>query len=128
MFVRIDKNKNSKNLRCSSPLIFLHLLLHLRMQDALRKGFDNMMKNFSAWDHYSNDGDVCCTDQEAAVAAGHGSSNQSWLVWGASTQGRPCGIYAPNQSAAKHDSQVCCTNAVATYDGTADELLVSFFT
>ena len=26
-------------------------------KDAYRKGFDNMMKNWSAWDHYSNDGE-----------------------------------------------------------------------
>jgi hypothetical protein len=96
-------------------------------KDALRKGFDNMMKNSSAWDLYSNDGDICCTDQAAAAAAGHGSANQSWLVWGASTQGADCGIYAPNHSAAHNDDQVCSTNAIATYDGTADELLASFF-
>ena len=46
--------------------------------NAARMGFGPMEGHPEAWDWNSNDGDVCCS----------GSANGSWLVWGASTQGR----------------------------------------
>jgi len=42
------------------------------------KGFGPMHDCPTCWDLNSNDGDVCCMTEEL---------NESWLVWGASTQG-----------------------------------------
>jgi hypothetical protein len=46
-----------------------------------RKGFGPMHDCPSCWDHNSNDGDLCCLNTPEPL-------NESWLVWGASTQGR----------------------------------------
>lgn len=43
------------------------------------KGFGPMKHHYRLWDWFSNDGDVCCIDPAV---------NGSWVVWGASTQGR----------------------------------------
>ena len=73
----------------------------------------------------NNDGDVCCADQDAAEKSGHGRSPHGWLVWGASTQGAPCGIVRTSDGA-----QTCSTNAVGRFDATAmslPALLASYF-
>lgn len=63
----------------------------------------------------NNDGDVCCGDQAAAEAAGHGASPSGWLVWGVSTQGAHCGL------------PQCSTNAVGQFNTTLEVMLDSFF-
>eukprot|EP01013_Petalomonas_cantuscygni_P023302 TRINITY_DN44719_c0_g1_i1.p1 TRINITY_DN44719_c0_g1~~TRINITY_DN44719_c0_g1_i1.p1 ORF type:complete len:429 (-),score=41.40 TRINITY_DN44719_c0_g1_i1:113-1399(-) len=61
-----------------------------------RKGFyPAMMEHWDAWDWNSNDADVCC-----AEVIGHGAAaNGSYVVWGASTQGKtPLPPVLPNTS------------------------------
>ena len=95
-------------------------------ESATRKGFDAMAApaNWTKWGYANNDGDVCCADQDAAEKHGHGRSPHGWLVWGASTQGRPCGI-------ARADGvQTCQTNAVGRFNASKmslAEMMASFF-
>ena len=61
--------------------------------EAHRKGFydDPQMEGHAErWSYNSNDGDVCCS----------GGSKGAWVVWGASSQGKPC------------EAAHCFTNAV----------------
>ena len=95
--------------------------------DAERKGWTKMAleENWDKWGYDNNDGDVCCADQAAAAKAGHGSSPFGWLVWGASTQGAPCGIQRAD------GQQTCSTNAVGRFvtnaTSTLGGMLASFF-
>lgn len=73
-----------------------------------RKGFAPMEANWTLWDWNSNDGDVCCMSPEA---------NMSWLVWGASTQGRH------PKPPVKHGS----TNAIGTSTMLLPDLLASYY-
>ena len=71
----------------------------------------------------NNDGDVCCADQDAAEMHGHGRSPHGWLVWGASTQGAPCGI-------STEGVQTCSTNAVGRFNASKmslAQMMASFF-
>ena len=78
--------------------------------NAARKRFDLNHNNWQAWDWNSNDADVCCMDD---------SVNGSYIVWGASTQGRP-----PNPPVPKNQS---CVNVVGTSALKLPELLDAFF-
>lgn len=84
---------------------------------AALKGWAEMAApaHWSSWGYDSNDGDVCCGDQAAAARAGHGKSPHGWVIWGASTQGIPCGL--------AH----CSTNAVGRFGGSLGAMLGSFF-
>ena len=86
-------------------------------ESAARKGWAEMAEpmNWPRWGYDNNDGDVCCGDQAAAAAAGHGRSPHGWVIWGASTQGMACGL--------AH----CSTNAVARFNTTLGAMLASFF-
>jgi len=75
---------------------------------ATRKGFIPMENNWTLWDWNSNDGDICC------MAPG---SNMSWLVWGASTQGRK----------PKPPVTHGCTNAIATSTMPLSDLLAAYY-
>lgn len=76
--------------------------------EAHRKGFDTM-SDPADWDWNSNDADVCCHGVDPSVG--------SWLIWGASTQGR-----APKPPATHAQ-----TNVVGFANVTLAELLSSFF-
>ena len=78
--------------------------------EAERKGFGPMHQFPQNWDHNSNDGDVCCLNTPEPY-------NQSWLVWGASTQG---GKPTPPVT---HGS----TNALGHADIPLAELLAGYF-
>ena len=87
------------------------------VEAASRKGWAEMAEkaNWPRWGYDNNDGDVCCGDEAAAAAAGHGTSPHGWVVWGASTQGLSCGL--------AH----CSTNAVGRFNGSLGAMLESFF-
>eukprot|EP00040_Diaphanoeca_grandis_P028184 m.162147 g.162147 ORF g.162147 m.162147 type:complete len:355 (+) comp31264_c0_seq6:521-1585(+) len=77
-------------------------------QDYIRQKFEPMHQNWTLWDWNSNDGDVCCMSPNAT---------ESWLVWGASTQGAP-----PHPPATE-----CCTNAIGHSSMPLPELLKAYF-
>jgi hypothetical protein len=66
-------------------------------------------KNWSSWVRNSNDGDMCCL---------HANVTTSYLVFGASTQGRAAG------PPLNHTAEV---NAVGTADMPLHELLAKYF-
>ena len=66
--------------------------------------------NASSWDKNANDGDMCCL---------HPDVNESYLIWGASTQGR-----RPDPPLTGSDAG---TNAVATAGVPLDQLLMAYF-
>lgn len=70
-----------------------------------------MGPNWTAWSRNSNDGDMCCMHE--------GVGNASWVVWGASTQGRPPGPPLDGTDAG--------TNSVAKADMPLYALLAAYF-
>jgi hypothetical protein len=79
---------------------------------ASARGFDPMAADTSRWDWNSNDADVCCMN----AAAG---TNQSWVIWGAGTQGK---APKPPLTRANH-----CANVVAVANVSLPQLLADHF-
>jgi len=77
---------------------------------AARKRFGLNRDHWSSWDWNSNDADVCCMDP---------SVEGSYMVWGASTQGR-----APKPPVPRNQS---CVNVVGTSPLKLPALLDAFF-
>ena len=75
------------------------------------------MENTMLWDWNSNDADVCCITKDAASIY---STNNSFVIWGADTQG---GTPEPPNTKANHCCNIVATSAMSLPDYSSTSLI-----